>query len=60
MTNKMFSGEKLSQAGQKKKKKQQRVGVKVGIKFMKKTKPVKPYAYRMLLSFNTSVTYNFF
>ena len=57
----MFSGEKLSQAGQKKKKKkQQRVGVKVGIKFMKKTKPVKPYAYRMLLSFNTSVTYNFF
>ena len=39
----MFSGEKLSQAGQKKKtqKKQQSVGVKVGIKFMKKNKTSK-------------------
>ena len=47
MTYKMFSGEKLSQAGQKnpkktkKKKKQQWVGVKVGIKFMKKNKTSK-------------------
>ena len=57
----MFSGEKLSQAGQKKKKKTAMSWCKSWYKVHeKKTKPVKPYAYRMLLSFNTSVTYNFF
>ena len=57
----MFSGEKLSQAGQKKKEKTAMSWCKSWYKVHeKKTKPVKPYAYRMLLSFNTSVTYNFF
>ena len=77
MTYKMFSEEKLSQAGQKNPTKYWykifllkdivRFGIwkdcisKLSINmFIKKFNAVKAYAYRMLLSFKTSVTYNFF